>query len=55
MALRVAPTPYLTGEDAKKFERKLEEGLKKPAVATPTPKLDSAKKLIKRYAKCQKK
>ncbi len=55
MALRVAPTPYLKGEDAKKFERKIEEGLKRPATATPTPKLAKADKVIEEYAKSRKK
>ncbi len=55
MALRVAPTPYLTGEDAKKFERKIEEGLKNPVGFTPTPKLAQANKLIEEYARSRKK
>lgn len=49
MSLPIVPTPYLEGEDARKFEKKLEEGLKKPVTPTPTPKLKKAKKLIKRY------
>jgi len=55
MALRIAPTPYLKGKDAQEFERKIEEGLKKPATATPTPKLAKANKLIEEYAKSRKK
>ena len=42
---------YLTGEDAVLFEKKLEEGLKHPAIKTPTPKLADAKKLIREYAR----
>lgn len=49
MSLPIGETPFLTGQDAIDFERKLEEGLKHPAKLTPTPKLKQAIKIIKQY------
>lgn len=50
MALPIAPTPILTGQDAKEFYKKIDHGLKNPVYPVPTPKLDHAKRLIKEYA-----
>ncbi|MBF0228545.1 MAG: hypothetical protein HQK63_02965 [Desulfamplus sp.] len=50
MALPIASTPILSGEEAEDFDRKILEGLKKPVYPVPTPKLDNAKRLIKEYA-----
>lgn len=38
MALEIAPTPILSGEDAERFLRQLEERDDRPALV-PTPKL----------------
>lgn len=50
MALPIAPTPILTGQDADEFDKKMEHGLKNPVYPVPTPKLNNAKRLIKEYA-----
>ena len=50
MALPIASTPILEGEDAINFLNIIEKDLKTPAKLTPTPKLEEAKKLIRKYA-----
>jgi hypothetical protein len=47
MALPIAATPVLTGQDAKAFSATIEQDLKKPSRLVPTPKLEQARKLIK--------
>ncbi len=47
MSKPVLPTPTLKRAEAKKFERKIKEGLKKPAGLVPTPKLKQARKMLK--------
>jgi len=50
MALPVKPTPCLKGRDAKKFEKKLFDDLKKPTKLVDTPKLNQAKRKLEEYA-----
>lgn len=50
MALPVKPTPYLKGREAKNFEKRLEEDLKKPARLIDTPRLQQAKQKLEEYA-----
>lgn len=47
--MEIAPTPVLRGEYALEFERKIEQGLKKPAKLIPTPKIENARKLVIAY------
>ena len=49
MAIAIAPTPILKNEDAVNFTKKIEEDLKKPATLVPTPKIETARKLINEY------
>jgi hypothetical protein len=55
MALPIAATPVLTGQDAFVFCRTIEEDLKKPTRLIPTPKLEAARKKIQQYASERKK
>jgi len=55
MALPISPTPVLRGKDAREFEKKICEGLKRPSYLTATPKLDEARKLAREYANKGKK
>ena len=55
MALPVAATPILKGKDASNFLHKIENDLKKPLKYTSTPKLDQAKKLVRKYVAKRKK
>ena len=50
MALPIAATPVLTGQDAKVFFATIEKDLKKPSRLVPTPQLEQARKLIKQHA-----
>ena len=50
MALPIAATPVLTGKEAAKFLTALHQDEQKPIRLTPTPKLDEACELIKKYA-----
>lgn len=54
MALPIAATPVLTGQDARSFSDKIENDLKKPSRLIPTPKLEQARELIKRHASQKK-
>jgi hypothetical protein len=54
MALPIAATPVLTGQDAKAFSATIEKDLKKPSRLVPTPKLEQARKLIKQHASKRK-
>ena len=55
MALPIATTPVLRGRAARKFEKKLQEDLKKPSKLTATPKLEDARHAVKAYAAARKK
>jgi hypothetical protein len=55
MALPIAATPVLTGQDAKKFSATIDADLCKPSRLIPTPKLEQARTLIKQYASKRKK
>ncbi len=50
MALPIAETPVLTGQDAEDFSATIEKDLKNPSRLVPTPKLKQARKLIKQHA-----
>ena len=54
MALPIAATPVLTGQDAVVFMRTIEEDIKKPSRLVPTPKLEQARRLIKQHASDKK-
>ena len=54
MALPIAATPVLTGQDAETFSATIEKDLKKPSRLVPTPKLEQARKLIKQHASKRK-
>jgi hypothetical protein len=49
MAMKIAPTPILKGEDALRFVKKIEEDLQRPAKYTQTPKIENARMLVKEY------
>lgn len=55
MALPIAATPVLTGREAAEFIITIHKEAKRPARLTPTPKLDEACELIKKYAEYRKK
>lgn len=55
MALPIAATPVLRGRAARKFEKKLQQDLKRPSKLTTTPKLEQARNAVKAYAAAQKK
>lgn len=55
MALPISPTPILRGREAKKFDEQIKSDLKKPTTIVDTPKLESAKQLIRDYANRHKK
>ncbi len=46
MALPIKPTPVLRGDEAKDFERRVDEGRKVPLRTTCAPSLDRAKKAV---------
>lgn len=50
MALPIAPTPVLYGEDAANFFKTVYDDLKKPVGPVLTPKLGQALKLIRQHA-----
>lgn len=50
MARPVEPTPVLRGKDARRFEKKIKHGLKKPTKLISTPKLDRARELVRQHA-----
>ncbi len=47
MSIPIAPTPILEGKNAKRFDRLVKQGLKKPVKFVPTPGLEEVKKKIK--------
>jgi hypothetical protein len=51
MARPIEPTPVLKGKAAKAFETRIESDLKVPSRLTPTPKLESARTMVKERAK----
>ena len=55
MALPIAATPVLTGREAAEFLTALHRDAQKPVALIPTPKLEEARKLIKKHAKHQQK
>lgn len=55
MARPIAPTPVLKGKAAVEFLTKVYANENKPAELTPTPKLDHAYELAKKYAADRKK
>jgi hypothetical protein len=55
MALPIAATPELKGKDAEKFLLQLDQDLKQKVGLVPTPKIETARKLIKERAAKQKK
>lgn len=44
MAMPIAPTPVLSGKDARDFLAKVEKDQDKPLHPKPTPKLDEARR-----------
>jgi hypothetical protein len=46
MSIPVAPTPILNGKNAKRFDKLVKQGLKKPVKFVPTPGLEDVKKKI---------
>ncbi len=54
MALPIAPTPVLEGEDAIRFMKHIEWGLKNPVGPVPTPKLKNGIKKIKAHIEWKK-
>jgi len=46
MSIPIAPTPILEGKNAKRFDRLVKQGLKKPVDFVPTPGLEEVKKKI---------
>jgi len=55
MALPIADTPVLNKIEYIRFLRKIKKDLLKPTKLVPTPKIEDARKLIKKYIKEQKK
>lgn len=55
MALPIGATPVLIGREATEFIITIQKEAKRPARPTPTPKLDEACELIKKYAEYRKK
>ncbi len=55
MALPIGVTPILTGKAAAEFLTKMHKDAQRPVGLTPTPKLEEARKLIKKYAEHQQK
>jgi hypothetical protein len=55
MALPIAATPVLTGSDADKFTKTVDQDLKKPAHLIATPKLEQGLGLVRKYAAERKK
>jgi len=55
MALPIATTPVLRGRAGRKFEKKLQQDLKRPSKLTATPKLEDARNAVKAYAAGRKK
>ncbi len=54
MARPIAPTPQLNAKTAKQFLIKVEQGLKHPTSAIPTPKIDSAIEMVMSHARRDK-
>ena len=46
MSLPIAPTPVLKGKHAEKFMAMVEEGLERPVVLIPTPRLEEARRKV---------
>jgi len=55
MALPIAATPVLTGQDADIFFQRIEDDLQRPTRLIPTPKLEEARRKIQQYASERKK
>jgi hypothetical protein len=55
MALPIGETPVLTGKEAAKFIKEIHRDAHKQVSLTPTPKLRTARELIKKYAEHQQK
>ncbi len=55
MALPIGRTPILRGKAAESFIEKLKADLKKPICLVPTPKIDTAKKMVLAHAIGKKK
>lgn len=55
MALPIQPTPILRGKAARAFEKMINQGLETPAYLKDTPKIEQARKSVKKYALKQKK
>jgi hypothetical protein len=55
MARPIGATPVLSGEEAVHFLTMLHEDSKKPVGLTPTPKLNKAHELVKKYGENRQK
>lgn len=55
MARPIEPTPILRGREAKRFEARVSEDLKKPCRLIPTPRLEQARRIVKEYVLERKK
>lgn len=55
MALPIAATPVLTGEDAIKFSKTIAQDLKRPVRLVETPKLAEGLELVRKHAAKRKK
>ncbi len=51
MAKPIGATPVLTGKEAAKFIARVQKEVKTKVGLTPTPKLETARDLIKQYGK----
>ena len=55
LALPIVATPILRGREARQFETRLQQDLKKPSKLIATPKLEDARSAVKAYAEERKK
>ena len=46
MSIQIAPTPILNGKNARRFDKLVKQGLKKPVKFVPVPGLEEVKKEI---------
>jgi len=49
MALPIQPTPILRGKAGRRFEKKIKKDLKSPTTLVDTPRLEEARKLVRKH------
>lgn len=54
MALPIGATPVLKGKDAERFLKMVRDNENKKVGPTPTPNIEKAKELIKKYSDIKK-